>query len=70
VDFVVLFDEPSVAPLVAQVLPDVLVKSAQYAPTQIVGHEIVEQTGGRVVGVPMRGSYSTSQLIAKARRSA
>ncbi len=63
VDYVVLFDEASVAGLVEQVLPDVLVKSAQYTTEQVVGHEIVERHGGRVVCVPMRGEYSTTRLI-------
>ena len=67
VDYVVLFDDPSVAALVEQVLPDVLVKSSEYSSAQIVGREIVEQLGGSVVGVPVRGAYSTTRLIAKAR---
>jgi len=65
VDYVVIFDDPSVAGLVAQVLPDVLVKAAQYTPEEVVGHEIVLRHGGRVVLAPMRGSYATSWLIGK-----
>ncbi len=63
VDYVVVFDEPSVYGLVEQILPDVLVKSAQYAHEEVVGHEVVERHGGRVVRVPMKGTYSTSRLI-------
>ena len=63
VDYVVIFDEASVAPLVEKVRPDVLVKAAQYAPDQVVGHEIVESYGGQVVCVPMTSDYSTSHLI-------
>jgi len=66
VDYVVIFDEASVAPLVGQVLPDVLAKSAQYSHEQVVGHEIVEAAGGRVVRVPMRGAYSTTELVQRA----
>jgi len=62
VDYVIIFDDASVAGLVERVLPDVLVKSAQYAHQEVVGHEIVEAHGGRVVRVPMRGSYSTTAL--------
>jgi len=69
VDYVVLFDEASVTTLVEQILPDVLVKSDQYATEEVVGHEIVEQNGGRVVCVPMRESYSTSALMEKIRSS-
>jgi len=63
VDYVVIFDEASVLPLVEKIRPDVLVKAAQYAPDQVVGHEIVESYGGQVVCVPMTNDYSTSYLI-------
>ena len=65
VDYVVIFDEPSVAGLVRRVLPDVLVKSSQYAVEEVVGHEIVEQGGGRVVLAPFKSEYSTSTVIEK-----
>ncbi|MFZ5833397.1 MAG: PfkB family carbohydrate kinase [Planctomycetota bacterium] len=63
VDYVVLFDETSVAPLVAEVRPDVLCKAAQYATDEVVGHEIVAAYGGAVVTVPMEPGYSTTALI-------
>lgn len=65
VDFVVIFDDVSVAGLVERVAPDVLVKSAQYNTDQVVGHEIVEAKGGRIVLAPEKGSYSTTSLIAR-----
>jgi rfaE bifunctional protein nucleotidyltransferase chain/domain len=63
VDYVVVFDEASVAGLVDRVQPDVLVKSDQYTTEQVVGHESVLGRGGRVVGVPMKSQYSTTGLI-------
>lgn len=63
VDYVVLFDETSVAPLVEAIGPDVLVKAAQYAPEEVVGHDLVVAHGGTVVTVPMRPSYSTTQIV-------
>jgi D-beta-D-heptose 7-phosphate kinase/D-beta-D-heptose 1-phosphate adenosyltransferase len=65
VDYVVIFDEPSVARLVARVLPDVLAKGGQYAVEQIVGYEVVLARGGRVLPLPMKGHYSTSGLLGK-----
>jgi D-beta-D-heptose 7-phosphate kinase/D-beta-D-heptose 1-phosphate adenosyltransferase len=65
VDYVVIFDEPSVAGLVGRLLPDVLVKAAEYSVGEVVGHEIVIAHGGRVVPVPMAPGYSTSGLIEK-----
>ena len=63
VDYVVIFDDGSVAPLVQRVLPDVLVKAAQYTVDEVVGHEIVQRHGGQIVLAPMKSSYSTSRLI-------
>ncbi|MBN2022359.1 MAG: adenylyltransferase/cytidyltransferase family protein [Pirellulales bacterium] len=70
VDLVVVFDDASVAGLVERVLPDVLVKSNQYALEEVVGREIVEARGGRVVLSPMTGHYSTTWLIQRIQRTA
>ncbi|MFH1922207.1 MAG: bifunctional heptose 7-phosphate kinase/heptose 1-phosphate adenyltransferase [Planctomycetota bacterium] len=63
VDYVVTFDEESVAGLVERVLPDVLVKSAQYGVEEVVGHEIVQRHGGQIVLASFKNRYSTSTLI-------
>ena len=68
VDYVVIFDETSVAGLVAELRPDVLVKSAEYLPEEVVGHDIVRQYGGQVVLGPMKSNYSTSELIQRIRQ--
>jgi len=67
VDFVVLFDDASVASLVEQLRPDVLVKAAEYDESEVVGGEAVKRYGGQVAIVPMRSSYSTSTLIERVR---
>ncbi len=67
VDYVVTFDDASVAGLVERLAPDVLVKAAQYSLDQVVGHQIVARYGGRVVAVPMKPNYSTTALIEKIR---
>lgn len=66
VDYVVLFDDVSVAPLVEQVRPDVLAKAAQYRPEEVVGHAIVTRYGGQVALLGMHGNYSTTALLEKA----
>jgi D-beta-D-heptose 7-phosphate kinase/D-beta-D-heptose 1-phosphate adenosyltransferase len=63
VDYVVVFDEASVAGLVERVAPDVLVKADQYTTEQVVGHESVLRRGGHVVSVPTKPSYSTTDVI-------
>jgi len=68
VDYVVLFSETSVAPLVERIRPDILVKAAQYAPGEVVGGDIVEGYGGQVVLAPLVEGFSTSEILQKARR--
>ncbi len=63
VDYVVLFDDPSVRTLIERVLPDVLVKSSQYQLDEVVGREAVEAAGGRVELAPMTDGYSTTELL-------
>lgn len=67
VDYVVIFDDASVEGLVRTVAPDVLVKSAEYAPDEVVGHQFVRQDGGTVALAPTVGGYSTSELIKRIR---
>lgn len=68
VDYVVIFDQSSVAGLVERLLPDVLVKAAQYSVPQVVGHETVLAHGGHVVAVPMNPAYSTTGLVERIRK--
>ncbi len=65
VDYVVLFDEVSVEPLVRRIMPDVLAKAAQYAPDQVVGYQIVQANGGEVVCTKMHDEFSTTSIIQK-----
>lgn len=67
VDYVVIFDDASVAGLVERIAPDVLVKADQYRLEEVVGHESVLRHGGHVVSVPTKPSYSTTHLIEKVR---
>ncbi len=70
VDCVVLFDEDTPLALIERLRPDVLVKGADYARDAIVGANEVEGWGGRLVRVPLVKGYSTTDLIARLRRSA
>jgi rfaE bifunctional protein nucleotidyltransferase chain/domain len=69
VDWVTIFDEDTPAELIAALLPDVLVKGADWAPDQVVGREIVEAHGGRVMLVPVVEGFSTTALVERLRRS-
>ena len=63
VDFVTVFDEESPRRLIAEVLPDVLVKGGDYAPEEIHGREEVEAAGGRVLALPFVEGASTTGII-------
>jgi rfaE bifunctional protein nucleotidyltransferase chain/domain len=63
VDYVVEFDEPTPARLVAGIRPDVLIKGADWSATSIVGRNTVLAKGGKVVRFPLVKGYSTTELI-------
>ena len=63
VDGVVVFDEETPHDLIAALQPDVLVKGADWAADAIVGRDIVEARGGRVVRVPLEAGKSTTAII-------
>ena len=62
VDAVVFFDEDTPRELISQVLPDILVKGADWSHF-IAGREEVEAAGGRVLTLPLEEGYSSSHLI-------
>jgi rfaE bifunctional protein nucleotidyltransferase chain/domain len=68
VDAVVIFDEDTPHAVISALQPDILVKGADWAEDAIVGRDIVEARGGRVVRVETEPGYSTSAIIDKIRR--
>lgn len=68
VDRVVVYDEPTPRDLIRDLLPDVLVKGADWEADAIVGRGEVEAAGGRVVRVELRPDQSTSSLVERIRR--
>lgn len=65
VDWVVPFSESTPARLITEVLPDILVKGADYQVHQIAGADVVLANGGQVETIALRPGASTSGLIAK-----
>ncbi len=63
VDYVTVFDEDSPRALIAELLPDVLVKGGDYALDEIHGREEVEAAGGCVVALPFIEGVSTTSFI-------
>ncbi|HEU5359460.1 MAG TPA: D-glycero-beta-D-manno-heptose 1-phosphate adenylyltransferase [Gemmatimonadales bacterium] len=69
VDCVVLFDEDTPFELIQALEPDVLVKGADYTRDRIVGADLVEGRGGRVIRVPVVAGFSTSSIVERLRAS-
>lgn len=69
VDYVTIFDEPTPRELISRILPNVLVKGADWALDQVAGREEVEAAGGRVVSIPLAPGYSTTHLVQRIRNS-
>ncbi|MFB6357189.1 MAG: D-glycero-beta-D-manno-heptose 1-phosphate adenylyltransferase [bacterium] len=63
VDDVVLFDEETPLELIQALEPDVLVKGADYEVEEIVGADVVLDSGGEVHRVELREGYGTSEII-------
>jgi D-glycero-beta-D-manno-heptose 1-phosphate adenylyltransferase len=68
VDAAVVFDEATPHELIAALQPDVLVKGADWAEDAIVGRDIVEARGGKVVRMQIEKGYSTTAIIDRIRR--
>ena len=62
VDAVTIFEEETPCELLERVLPDILVKGADWS-HWIAGREIVEDAGGRVFPIPVEPGYSTTDLV-------
>ena len=67
---VTFFEEDTPEQLIAELLPNVLVKGADYAIEQIAGAKQVLAAGGKVETIALSPGYSTSAIEARARQSA
>ncbi|MFZ5863759.1 MAG: D-glycero-beta-D-manno-heptose 1-phosphate adenylyltransferase [Nitrospirota bacterium] len=63
VDYVTIFDAPDPGEVIAAVQPDVLVKGGDWPVDKIVGREVVQTRGGRVVSLPLVPGSSTTALV-------
>ncbi len=63
VDYVVIFDEPTPYDLISKIVPDVLVKGSDWSVENVVGRDIVESNGGKVVLIELTPNRSTTNII-------
>jgi len=69
VDGVTIFQEDTPYELVKEIIPHVLVKGGDYSIENVVGGNIVRESGGEVVLIPILEGYSTSDLIVRIREN-
>ena len=65
VDYVVPFEEDTPYNLIKKIKPDILVKGGDWELERIVGRDIVESYGGKVVTIPFKFDISTSKIIGR-----
>jgi len=65
VDYVLIFNEETPYKVIARLVPDILVKGADYRKDEIVGKDIVESSGGRVIRVKQVPGRSVRDIIRK-----
>jgi rfaE bifunctional protein nucleotidyltransferase chain/domain len=67
VDAVCIFDEKTPLEIISALLPDVLVKGADWDVNDVIGKEIVEGSGGKILTVPLVPQRSTTGIIGRIR---
>ena len=67
VDLVVIFEEDTPIRQIAAIKPNVLVKGGDYTREEVVGHELVEATGGEVILIDILPGHSTTSLVDRVR---
>lgn len=63
IDHVVLFDTPDPEHVITTIVPDILVKGADWPEDRIVGADFVKQQGGQVKRVVLEPGISTTRII-------
>jgi rfaE bifunctional protein nucleotidyltransferase chain/domain len=65
VDYVSIFQEETPLRMITAIVPDVLVKGADWGVGEIVGKEVVEAAGGLVTNIPLVPDHSTTDILNK-----
>lgn len=68
VDYIIIFHDSTPLELIKGVRPQVLIKGGDWTPDKIVGRDVVEKAGGKVLSLPLLEGYSTTGFIEKIRK--
>lgn len=63
VDYIVVFEEDTPLNLIEKILPDVLVKGADYKKEDVIGAKVVEENGGSVELIELLEGHSTTNIV-------
>jgi len=63
VDYITVFAEDMPLEVIELLQPDILVKGGDWSPEAVVGKEVVERKGGKVVVIPYQEGFSTTDII-------
>jgi len=63
VDYIIVFEEDTPMDMIITLKPDILIKGGDYNLEDIVGHQEVLSSGGKVETIPMLKGYSSSSII-------
>lgn len=67
IDAVIRFEEDTPLELITALQPDLLAKGGDYTPGTVVGREVVEGRGGRLVLIPFLAGYSSTTIVERIR---
>lgn len=65
VDYVTFFNEDTPKEIIEKIIPDYLVKGADWDVSKVVGRDIVEKNGGKVLTIELTPDRSTTHVIEK-----
>ena len=69
VDGIILFNEDTPYDLIKKTEPDILVKGSDYKKEEIVGADVIKNTGGEIVTIDFLEGYSTTSILDKIRKN-
>lgn len=68
VDGIILFNEDTPYDLIKKIEPDILIKGSDYKKEEIVGADIIKNTGGEIITIDFLEGYSTTSILNKIRK--
>jgi D-beta-D-heptose 7-phosphate kinase/D-beta-D-heptose 1-phosphate adenosyltransferase len=68
VDAVIVFHEDTPQKLISRIIPDILVKGGDYRDKEVIGADVVEENGGKLVLIDFVHQLSTTQLLQRMKK--